>query len=515
MTVSVDPRPVTPDELRRAQFKNGMRGYDTAQVDEMLQRAAAIIELLIRDPQGATTSAQVAIRELRAADITDSFRGYNRNEVNDLCERAAATIETLRPADPEGIAQSLVRTDDDVAPDADAGAAAQAANRTTPSRDSDVRPAFIGSAVPPLRTTSPRESVRVSLGARTYHVVIGASLEIEVVNAVRSHGAQRVAIVTQAAIREHALVYQQALLEVGIDCLMLTIDDGEAAKSLATVERLCREMASWGLLRGDAVLAVGGGVVGDTAGFAASVYYRGVAIVQVPTTLLAMVDASIGGKTAVNLPQGKNLVGAFHQPIAVLADPTTLTTLSDRDFRCGLGEIAKYALMGDAQLRAIAEGESAALLARDPDVLRRAVARSAAVKARFVSADEHERTGLREHLNYGHTLAHAIETAAEHAFAHGEAVAVGLVFAGALAGALERISPAEDERHRAMCASLGLPTSLPEGLNPGDLITLMKRDKKAVGGLRFVLQGPNGLERVDDPDPLALDAAFAAVGVRA
>ena len=508
-----------------------MRGYETGQVDEMLQRAAAVIELLIRDPHGAATSAQVAIRELRAADITESFRGYSRNEVNELCERAAATIEALRPADPDGVAQSLVRADEGVAPNAAASAAARASTRAphpiaqpigadadadvAADTDAVVRPAFIGSAVPSPRATSTRESVRVSLGARTYHVVIGASLEIEAVNAVRSHGAQRVAIVTQAAIRNHALVYQQALLDAGVDCLMLTIDDGEPAKSLATVERLCREMAAWGLLRGDAVLAVGGGVVGDTAGFAASVYYRGVAIVQVPTTLLAMVDASIGGKTAVNLPQGKNLVGAFHQPIAVLADPTALATLTDRDFRCGLGEIAKYALMGDAQLRAIAESESAALLARDPDVLRRAVARSAAVKARFVSADEHERTGLREHLNYGHTLAHAIETAAEHACAHGEAVAVGLVFAGALGSALERISQAEGERHRVMCASLGLPTSLPEGLNPADLITLMKRDKKSVGGLRFVLQGPNGLERVDDPSPRALDAAFAAVGVPA
>ena len=359
-----------------------------------------------------------------------------------------------------------------------------------------------------------RESVRVGLGGRSYHVVIGTDLASEAVRAVRAHGARRAVIVTQSSVRHHAEVYVEALLDAEIPATVLLIDDGEPAKSFATVERLCLAMSGSGLLRGDVVLAVGGGVVGDTAGFAASMYYRGVAVIQVPTTLLAMVDAAIGGKTAVNIPQGKNLVGAFHQPIAVLCDPAALMSLNDRDFRCGLGEVLKYALMGDEELLRIVSQHSQRLMARDPEVLRRAISRSAAVKARFVSADELERTGLREHLNYGHTLAHAIETAADHALAHGEAVAVGLVFAGALAGALERISRADADRHRQLALDLGLPVTVPPNITRAELVALMARDKKAVGGLRFVLQGPNGLERVDDPPIVALDAAFAAVGVR-
>ena len=358
-----------------------------------------------------------------------------------------------------------------------------------------------------------RESVRVALGVRSYHVVIGERLAADAVNVAKTHGARRVAVITQDNVAAVARRYSEAFESAGIPTLTLTIADGESAKSLATVDALCGQLAAWGLLRGDVIIAVGGGVVGDTAGFTASVYYRGVAVIQVPTTLLAMVDASIGGKTATNLAQGKNLVGAFHQPIAVLCEPSVLATLPDREYRCGLGEVLKYALMGDAELMAIVADESSKLLARDPDVLRRAVSRSAAVKARFVSADEYERTGLREHLNYGHTLAHAIEIAADHALAHGEAVAVGLVFAGALAGALERISPHSVVLHAQLARDLGLPTTVSPELDRSELVALMKRDKKAVGGLRFVLQGPDGLERVDDPSDAALDVAFRAVGL--
>jgi 3-dehydroquinate synthetase len=226
-----------------------------------------------------------------------------------------------------------------------------------------------------------------------------------------------------------------------------------------------------------------------------------------------MVDSAIGGKTGVNLPLGKNLVGVFHQPRAVLADPTVLATLPDREFRCGLGEVAKYALMGDEELSAILTEEPDTVLQRDPDVLARVVQRSAAIKAGYVVHDEFERTGLRAHLNYGHTLAHAIETVADHALAHGEAVAVGLVFAGALAGALDRIDDAAVERHRTLVEQLGLPSRAPEGLERDALVEVMRRDKKAAGGLTFVLVGPNGLERVDDPPETALSAAFAVVGI--
>jgi len=242
-----------------------------------------------------------------------------------------------------------------------------------------------------------------------------------------------------------------------------------------------------------------------------------VACLQAPTTLLAQVDAAIGGKTGVNLPEGKNLVGAFHQPVAVLADVDTLATLPEREFRAGLGEVAKYAFMGDAELSTTLADETGAadLLARDPAVLTDVVARSAAIKAAVVSADEHERTGRRATLNYGHTLAHALETVGGYGLLHGEAVAVGLVFAAELAAALDRLAPGAPDATRQMLARFGLPTEAPDGLAAADLITLMRRDKKAAGGLTFVLPAPGGgpLERVDDPPAAAVDRALAAIGV--
>ena len=349
--------------------------------------------------------------------------------------------------------------------------------------------------------------VRVDLGARSYDIVIDDSYD-ELRELVR--GRRRVALVTQPAVDEHvgALV-RTAFADAQVPHETFMIGESEDAKSLATVEHLCREFAQFALLRGDVVVAMGGGVVGDTAGFAAAVYYRGVDVVQVPTTLLAMVDSAIGGKTGVNLPEGKNLVGAFHQPVGVFANPRVLASLPDRDYRCGLGEIAKYALMGDDFVSSRVD----ALLARDPDVLAGVITRCAALKARCVEADELERTGRRAILNYGHTLGHALETVTGHALQHGEAVAIGLVFAAHLATALERTPPELVVRTEALVGALGLPLQAPAGLVAEDLLAIMARDKKAGGGLTFVLDGPSGIERVDDPDPLAVNKALAAIGV--
>ncbi len=330
-------------------------------------------------------------------------------------------------------------------------------------------------------------------------------------------GRRRVAIVSQAAIADR---YLDAVRSGLGECEVFLMGDGEEAKSLATVEHLCRGFAAWGLLRGDAVLALGGGVVGDTAGFAASVYYRGVDVVQAPTTLLAQVDAAIGGKTAVNIPEGKNLVGAFHQPIAVLADTSTLASLPDREYRGGLGEVAKYALLADPAteqggINALLREHTGAVLARDPGILGDLVAHCAGMKAGVVAADPHERTGVRATLNLGHTLAHALETTGGYGLTHGEAVAIGLVFAGELTGACERVGLDTVDRYQALPASLGLPTAVPggEALRAEDLLAVMRRDKKAAGGLTFVLPGPDGVTLVDDPPPAALAHAFAAVGV--
>ena len=350
-----------------------------------------------------------------------------------------------------------------------------------------------------------RTVVRVELGSRSYDVVVARDYDA-LVAAVA--GRRRVALVSDAgADRACGALVRDAL--DGLRHETFLMGSGEGAKTIATVEELCSRFAQWGLLRGDLVVAVGGGVVGDTAGFTAATYYRGVDVVHVPTTLLAMVDSAIGGKTGVNLPEGKNLVGAFHQPRGVYVNPAVLASLPPREYRCGLGEIAKYALMDDLSF------DVDAVRRREPAVLDSVIAACAAIKARYVAADEYELTGARAVLNYGHTLAHALETATDHSMLHGEAVAVGLVFAANLAGALERIEPAEVARHEELVGELGLPLTAPPGLRADDLVPLMSRDKKSGGALTFVLAGRSGIERVDDPDPAAVRKALATVGVEA
>jgi 5-deoxy-5-amino-3-dehydroquinate synthase len=358
------------------------------------------------------------------------------------------------------------------------------------------------------------ERVTVAIPGAPYDVVVGAGALGEAARALGNR--RKVAVVSQPGVADwHAPGLTAALHAAGAETDVFLIGDGEDAKTLTTVDDLCSQLAAWGLLRGDAIVALGGGVVGDTAGFVASVYYRGIDVVQAPTTLLAQVDAAIGGKTAVNLPEGKNLVGAFHQPIAVLADVSTLATLPPREYRSGLGEVAKYALMpgGEAVAAIVCDGADA-VVARHLDALTALVAACASMKARVVAADPEERTGIRASLNYGHTLAHALETTGGYELLHGEAVAVGLVFAAALAGALERLDASGVDAHRTIVESLGLPTSVPGPVLASDLLDVMRRDKKSQGGLTFVLPGVNGLEAVHDPDPRALDIAFAAVGVK-
>ena len=238
--------------------------------------------------------------------------------------------------------------------------------------------------------------------------------------------------------------------------------DGEEAKTLATVEDLCRRFAAWGLLRGDAVIALGGGVVGDTAGFAAATYHRGIAVLQVPTTLLAMVDAAIGGKTAVNLPEGKNLVGAFHQPVGVLADTDTLATLPEAGVpvRARRGREVRAARRRRRRSERPRRAAAPADDRRCSRATRRCSATSspAACRSRRTSSPATRRSapGLRATLNLGHTFAHALETAGGYGLTHGEAVAIGLVFAGALAGGCERVGPDVVDRYQAVPATLGL-----------------------------------------------------------
>ena len=272
-------------------------------------------------------------------------------------------------------------------------------------------------------------------------------------------GVARVAVVTQEAV--------EVEVDPGVPSTAFVVGEGEAAKSMATVEHLCRGFAAAGLSRADAVVAVGGGVVSDVAGFAAAVYLRGIAYVNVATTLLAQVDAAIGGKTGVNLPEGKNLVGAFWQPAAVLCDTEALHTLPAREWSSGRGEMAKYAFLGDGLLQGGRPGAAFLGLALDEQV-----AACAAIKAAVVGADERE-SGGRMVLNYGHTLAHALEAAsfgpeAKWDLRHGEAVAIGLVFAAMLARRLGRIDDERVALHRRVVAALDLYGDLPGGrLGPG------------------------------------------------
>lgn len=313
----------------------------------------------------------------------------------------------------------------------------------------------------------------MSLGKRSYEVVVGSGALRELASIIPADVA-RVAVVTQRGI------------DVAVECGRLqqdfVIPDGEAAKTMSVVEQLCRAMAEWGLTRSDLVVAVGGGVVTDAAGFAAAIYHRGVRVIHVPTTLLAQVDAAVGGKTGVNLPEGKNLVGAFWQPSAVLCDTDVLAGLPARETRSGQGEMAKYAFLGVEDLTSLPLDEAIAACVR--------------CKAEVVSADERE-GGRRALLNYGHTLGHALETAGRYDLRHGEAVAIGLNFAAHLARRLGRIDDDAVARHRAVIAAYDLPMALPADSDPEELTDRMLRDKKASTGLTFVLDGPTGLEVVD------------------
>ncbi|MGI9079984.1 MAG: shikimate kinase [Acidimicrobiales bacterium] len=338
----------------------------------------------------------------------------------------------------------------------------------------------------------------VGLGERSYPVLVGPGARHRLLE-VLPVGAGRAAIVTQANVG--------VTVDAGIDQRVFMVGDGEKSKSLETVEDLCRDFARFGLTRTDVVVAVGGGMVTDAVGLAAALYHRGVAVVHVATSLLAQVDAAIGGKTGVNLPEGKNLVGAFWQPAAVLCDTEVLATLPPAEYRSGLGEMAKYHfLTDDLDLSALS--------------LTERVARCVAIKAAFVSADEREdpsalrpggtpRGMSRAVLNYGHTLAHALETAGHYGLRHGEAVAVGLVFAARLAQRLGRIDDARVAEHLDVVNGYGLPTTVAAGTDDTELVDLMARDKKALDGFTLVLDGPRGPEVVVGIARADLEATLA------
>jgi 3-dehydroquinate synthase len=340
----------------------------------------------------------------------------------------------------------------------------------------------------------------VKSGAGTYAVVLGSGvLRRAHAELKRLGAATSVQIVSSPGVWRHAGRAIRRALPGAASARPILIDDGEAAKNLRTVETLCRALVRAGADRRTVIVAVGGGVVGDVAGYAAASYLRGVRLVHVPTTIVAISDSSLGGKTGVNLPEGKNLVGAFYPPRLVLADTDLLRTLPPREFRSGVYEIVKYGIIGDVSLFRFLEKNLESLIARKPAALEYALTRSVVQKGRVVSNDERE-AGQREILNYGHTFAHALETATKYRhFRHGEAVGWGMLCAAGLALSHGLCSEAQTERICRLVMRVGPLPAWPR-VSSSKLVTAMRADKKSRGGrLRFVLATKIGhAETFDD-----------------
>jgi 3-dehydroquinate synthase len=349
----------------------------------------------------------------------------------------------------------------------------------------------------PLKNPDPI-TVDVALGERSYDIVIGRGILPSLGERIAAlRPGARVAVVTDEYVATHWLKRTEAsLIGAGLATSRIVVDEGEVSKSYEGVEFVCEELIKARIERNDLVVALGGGVVGDLAGFAAAIVRRGVDFVQVPTSLLAQVDSSVGGKTGINSPQGKNLVGAFHQPILVVADTAVLDTLSPRQFRAGYAEVAKYGLLGDEAFFAWLEANHASVV-QGGAAREHAVATSCRAKAAIVARDERE-TGERALLNLGHTFGHALEAATGFCgrLYHGEGVSIGMVLAAELSAQLGMIAAADVSRIQRHLAAAGLPTRLQdiagfkqEGLADADaLMALMAQDKKVKRGrLTFIL----------------------------
>ncbi len=342
-----------------------------------------------------------------------------------------------------------------------------------------------------------------------YPVIVGTGLLGELSELLGSR--HKVAILHQPVLTQTAEVIRNHLVDKGIDAHRIELPDAEAGKDLQVVAFLWEVLGRIGIGRTDAIVSLGGGAATDVAGFAAATWLRGVDIVHVPTTLLAMVDAAIGGKTGINTDAGKNLVGAFHQPAAVIVDLAMLETLPPNELVAGMAEVVKAGFIADPVILDLIEADPQAAIDPSGSVLPELIRRAIAVKATVVAADEKE-SALREILNYGHTLAHAIERRERYRWRHGAAVSVGLVFAAELARLAGRLDAATVQRHRDVLTSLGLPVSYDPDALP-ELLGYMAGDKKTRSGvLRFVvLDGLAKPGRLEGPDPALLAAAYADV----
>jgi len=359
---------------------------------------------------------------------------------------------------------------------------------------------------------SPR-TVRVHLAERSYDILITAgSLDRAGPFVAQRAEATRAVVITDANVEHpHAVTVCRSLAEASLKADMVVVEPGERSKSIGTAASLWEKLLDLGCDRTALVVAVGGGVVGDLAGFVAATYARGVRFFQIPTSLLAQVDSAVGGKVGINLPAAKNMVGAFLQPLGVLIDTATLDTLPQREYRAGLGEVVKYGVILDAEFFGYLESHIEGLISRDRQVLAHVVARCCQLKAGVVEQDEREETALRAVLNYGHTVAHALETLTGYeVLLHGEAVAIGMICESRLAELVGRVDRSLTLRQQRLLAALGLPTRLPN-VDLEAILGAMAHDKKVrYGRLRFVL--PARLGHVELVEGVEADLVRRALG---
>ncbi len=332
--------------------------------------------------------------------------------------------------------------------------------------------------------------MKVRLGDRTYSILIGSGIFDKTGSTLSKVAkSKRVAIISNRKVDKlFGGICRNSLEKSGFNVSTLALPDGERFKNLAQIEKIYKFLVKENFDRSDTIVALGGGVVGDMAGFAAATYMRGITFVQAPTTLLAQVDSSVGGKTGVDFPGGKNLIGAFYQPATVIADISALQTLPEREFRCGMAEVIKYGIIKDRNLFSFLEKNVGIIRKRKVSPLKKIVAASCRIKADVVERDERE-AGVRALLNYGHTFGHAIETALGfQKLKHGEAVAIGMVQAARFSCRVGLASDATVKKISNLIKAYGLPVSMPASLTPQEVVAGMKHDKKIIcGRIRFVL----------------------------
>jgi 3-dehydroquinate synthase len=384
---------------------------------------------------------------------------------------------------------------------------------------------FTDRRINPVTSSSAALTVPVDLGSRSYDIAIVSDDLSQVANRIETWAtkttdtpSRTALIISDANVADrYAAPVADSLTQAGWTVETAVLEAGEQSKCQSVVSGLYDTLVAMHADRRTVVIAVGGGVVGDISGFVAASYARGIPFVQVPTTLLAQVDSSVGGKVGINHPQGKNLIGAFHQPLGVFIDTTTLDSLPDRDYRSGMAEVVKYGVILDEKFFTYLESHQNDVNNRDAAVLRHVVARCCQLKADVVERDEYERTGVRAVLNYGHTFAHAFETLSGYGeLMHGEAVGIGMVYASRLAERRGLIDASLTERQIALFAALGIPTVLPDSINLSidDILERMKLDKKAIAGrLRFVLPTKIGhVQLYDDVPEADVRAVLDALG---